>query len=280
MKMSRYHRRRVTHAGADCGLLCVYSTCVTWLGECLGMKPVMALFLRTPVLTRVLDTVRCVLFSLILEDAEVEEEDGPLVEGLTFPPPPMAPPTPICPLPLITDSLRVFFTLTLLDSRSSVNSPVFLSIMSTHSFVYFFWLPLNTVLGTPEPSKCGTVTCTWLLVPTSTVASLLRSTLAGLKSSEMAGEGVNGNGLLLHLDLTFERMEGVVMAGEGTAQFKLPTLRRIKAHAILHPGQLRDFISRNCHVCNESISLVSSSRSHVWRMPMCGEGGGLLILTT
>lgn len=219
------------------------------------MKPVMALFLRTPVLTRVLDTVRCVLFSLILEDAAAEEDDGPLADGLIFPPPAITPPTPICPLPLITDSLRVFLTLTLLDSRSSVNSPVFLSMMSTHSFVYFFWLPLNTVLGTPEPSKCGTVTCTWLLVPTSTVASLFRSTLAGLKSSGREGEGVNGNGLLFHRVLTFERMEGVVMAGEGTAQFKLPTLRRIKAHAILHPRQLREIILRNCHVCNESICL-------------------------
>lgn len=146
------------------------------------MKPVIGLFFRTPVLTLVFDTVRCVLFSIFIEDPapaapKLDDEERDVEEE----------PIPIWPFGFMTDSLRVFFTLMLLVNRSSVHSPVFLSMISTHSLVYFFWLPLNSVLGTPDPSKWGTVTFTWLFVPTSTVASLFRSTLAGLKSSGRGG---------------------------------------------------------------------------------------------
>lgn len=45
--------------------------------------------------------------------------------------------------------------------------------------------------------KCGTVTVTWLFVPTSTVAILLTSTDAGLKSSENyeCNTGLNNNNM-------------------------------------------------------------------------------------
>lgn len=120
------------------------------LGECFGMNPVIVLCVfLTPVLTFVLDIVRFVLFSGNLAAAVVPADpDGPAALPSN------------CPLALFSDSARVFFTLMLFVSLSMVKSPVFLSQISTHSFAYFFWLPLNTVFGTPDPSRCGTVTWT------------------------------------------------------------------------------------------------------------------------
>lgn len=79
----------------------------------------------------------------------------------------------------------VFLSWILWDSLSSVISPVLWSIMSTHSFAYGFFGPLKTdVWAVPEPSEWGTVTFTSLFGNMSTVAILLVSTLAGLKSSK------------------------------------------------------------------------------------------------
>lgn len=92
----------------------------------------------------------------------------------------------------MANSLLVFLTCILLESFSNVISPVALSMTKTHSFVYGRCEPLNTVCGTPAPSKWGTVTVTSFDLATSTVAILLISTEAGLKSSE-SGECHAGN---------------------------------------------------------------------------------------
>lgn len=41
---------------------------------------------------------------------------------------------------------------------------------------------------------------------------------------------------LRSVTLTFQRVKGVVVTGEGGAQFQLPALRRVETHAIVHGG--------------------------------------------